>query len=616
MTESFQNAHQLISLIYETAEDAELWPKLLRSYMSEFIELQHTSGQYEPNHHFASELNELAQLEYSLKNIDASSFDENTFDEADFSVHFQRALSMCEKLDNAKTEAGSAKRVLDYLPVAIITVTPGRQVLSSNAIAQKIINNQRDEFLAVDNAETLRIKPDFYNHQLTQIISAALGKKKELKKSSFKMDIHNGDASVSIFAMKSTGESGQDICTLFITTNFWPEHVSVDALKQVYGLTPAESRLAKMLVRGESLSVTAEKLGVTHNTVRNQLKSIFAKTDTNRQSELVGLILSTPHFASDIQANTVANDKQIDPVNEQIKRITLSRGGDLVFIELGVPNGIPVFYFHEFIAWSWWRHYTQDDFESLNVRLIVPMRPGYRGTYFNAHLSFEQWAKDISELATHLGIEEYYCIGFSTGTAFAVSMPYYWPQACRGLALVSAITPTQSLADIEDVRPSISRLVIGFAKYTPSLYRHLMGGVLRTAYFNADRYVNNYVNQWSDYDRDLMVKPEVLEGFRECFLQVMNSDPTGLVNEALLYSKLWPFELEKISVPVDIWRGDDDRASSPKLAKAFTQIPNSREYNLPNRGHLLIFDHWQEVIRTLLTGPSKASPAKEALRSQ
>jgi DNA-binding CsgD family transcriptional regulator len=61
-------------------------------------------------------------------------------------------------------------------------------------------------------------------------------------------------------------------------------------LQQVFGLTPAETRLAKRLAGGEDLSSIAELFGVTIGTLRIQLKAIFWKTGTRRQAELVALL--------------------------------------------------------------------------------------------------------------------------------------------------------------------------------------------------------------------------------------------------------------------------------------------------------------------------------------
>lgn len=60
----------------------------------------------------------------------------------------------------------------------------------------------------------------------------------------------------------------------------------------MHGLTRAEARLASTLANGISLEETAEKLLVSIQTARSQLKSVFAKTGVTRQAELVALILT------------------------------------------------------------------------------------------------------------------------------------------------------------------------------------------------------------------------------------------------------------------------------------------------------------------------------------
>jgi DNA-binding CsgD family transcriptional regulator len=58
-----------------------------------------------------------------------------------------------------------------------------------------------------------------------------------------------------------------------------------------YELTRSEAELAHALTLGASLDDVANRRGVSRNTVKAQLHSIFAKTETNRQSELVSLLL-------------------------------------------------------------------------------------------------------------------------------------------------------------------------------------------------------------------------------------------------------------------------------------------------------------------------------------
>jgi DNA-binding CsgD family transcriptional regulator len=60
---------------------------------------------------------------------------------------------------------------------------------------------------------------------------------------------------------------------------------------KTFRLTPSEAKLACIIARGAPPDIAARELKISRETARNQLKSVFAKTDTHRQSELVALLL-------------------------------------------------------------------------------------------------------------------------------------------------------------------------------------------------------------------------------------------------------------------------------------------------------------------------------------
>jgi DNA-binding CsgD family transcriptional regulator len=61
-------------------------------------------------------------------------------------------------------------------------------------------------------------------------------------------------------------------------------------LCRAFRLTPSEARIALLLTEGKSLEEAARQLGVSRETVRSHLKSVFRKTGTHRQGELVALV--------------------------------------------------------------------------------------------------------------------------------------------------------------------------------------------------------------------------------------------------------------------------------------------------------------------------------------
>lgn len=69
---------------------------------------------------------------------------------------------------------------------------------------------------------------------------------------------------------------------------------TANQLMDLFGLSAAEARLARALCHGDSLEEYATDQGLKLPTVKTQLRSIFAKTGTERQSSLVRVLSGVP----------------------------------------------------------------------------------------------------------------------------------------------------------------------------------------------------------------------------------------------------------------------------------------------------------------------------------
>ncbi len=65
------------------------------------------------------------------------------------------------------------------------------------------------------------------------------------------------------------------------------------ALSRLFGLTRSESHLVGLLLNGMSLQEASAVQGITLNTARTHLKHVFLKTDTNRQTQLIAILIGS-----------------------------------------------------------------------------------------------------------------------------------------------------------------------------------------------------------------------------------------------------------------------------------------------------------------------------------
>jgi DNA-binding CsgD family transcriptional regulator len=81
---------------------------------------------------------------------------------------------------------------------------------------------------------------------------------------------------------------------------------SEELLAELFGLSPAEARLAQQIARGDSLEDIAADAGIKMSTARSQLASVFYKTGTQRQPKLVALLCRLAHLSAPPVLETIS----------------------------------------------------------------------------------------------------------------------------------------------------------------------------------------------------------------------------------------------------------------------------------------------------------------------
>jgi DNA-binding CsgD family transcriptional regulator len=100
-------------------------------------------------------------------------------------------------------------------------------------------------------------------------------------------------------APASGGLTGDDLPMAMLVISTPAEaRVSRGELAELYGLSPAESRIAFALMVSKRLTELVNEFGVQIRTLRTQLSSLLAKCRVERQSDLVRLISTIPRPSS------------------------------------------------------------------------------------------------------------------------------------------------------------------------------------------------------------------------------------------------------------------------------------------------------------------------------
>lgn len=188
--------------------------------------------------------------------------------------------------------AEAALGALNLLAVGVVLVDDTGRILNANRVAQEVLG--RDDGLCLSGGRLLAAYSQDHLSLGRSIAAAtaAIGASGAL---SCARPSGRRPLSVVVKPLRRHGQPERPgLAAVFVTDPEQEVAAQAEDFAGLYGLTPAEARLASRLVRGMSPAQAASALGLTVNTVRTHLKRIFSKTETRRQSDLVRLLLTGP----------------------------------------------------------------------------------------------------------------------------------------------------------------------------------------------------------------------------------------------------------------------------------------------------------------------------------
>jgi DNA-binding CsgD family transcriptional regulator/PAS domain-containing protein len=214
--------------------------------------------------------------------------------------HIKRALALGRHAERLQILADIAKRRLLYSGQGVLVLDAEGRVAYMNAEGSELLQDPELFRLPVRRLQLAdaACAPRF-EELLSQSIALA-GSKSILGGGAVSVPRHGrAPLLVSVLPYRHRDLLGTHVDTMgrAIVTLFDPSAPRADSrgsLGELYGLTPAEADVCWRLGNGDSVEQIADELGVSRETVRSQLKRVFAKTGTHRQAELLRLVLAGP----------------------------------------------------------------------------------------------------------------------------------------------------------------------------------------------------------------------------------------------------------------------------------------------------------------------------------
>jgi DNA-binding CsgD family transcriptional regulator len=210
--------------------------------------------------------------------------------------HIERAFKLHFQFSQLKERSEGMGTALNMLATGLIFLGTKGEVLLMNKAAEELLG-RRDGLLDVRGALSAAVRAESARLQTLTDGAVQTGIGRGLSAGGTMLISRENSRPLSITVAPlhefSASPSQRPAAVIFISDPDRNIELPADLLGRCYGLTPAEARLAIVLLEGHSLKESADSCGVTHNTAKSQLKTVFSKTQVKRQGELIRLLLNT-----------------------------------------------------------------------------------------------------------------------------------------------------------------------------------------------------------------------------------------------------------------------------------------------------------------------------------
>lgn len=230
---------------------------------------------------------------------DAARFDRN--DQhwmGHFLKHFGRALDLQNRLGQAENRLNVTYGALELLEVGIVVVNMRAQMIYANPPAEQHLR-RRDGIVLHHRVLTV-VEPSRDAELKRLIQGASLGAVgKSIDSGGLITVPRRGVGPLTLLVCPLSPSflgpvASEPVAMVFVGDPSTNRRLPQTVLGKLYGFSAAESHLAGALLAGNSLQDYARYSGVSINTARSQLKSIFAKTGHTRQSGLIRDLANNP----------------------------------------------------------------------------------------------------------------------------------------------------------------------------------------------------------------------------------------------------------------------------------------------------------------------------------
>jgi pimeloyl-ACP methyl ester carboxylesterase len=280
--------------------------------------------------------------------------------------------------------------------------------------------------------------------------------------------------------------------------------------------------------------------------------------------------------------------------------VTLPDGRELAYEEYGDPAGEPVLSFHGGLSSRLDAAPAHQAALDLGVRLLSPDRPGIGRSTFQPGRRLLDWPADVAALTDALGIDRFAVMGWSCGGPYAAVCGARMSDRITAVGLLSSAVPLELVGTTKGLARD-DRILLFLVRWAPRLASALLRVTIRDA--SERRLYREIRRSFPAVDRAALEERGSIVDAVAFVKESMRQGAEGCLQDYRVFGSPWGFDLSEVTVPVQIWEGEEDNTGPPEYRELLLRhLPRAQLSLVPGEGHLSLLQHQAPAILRHLTG--------------
>jgi len=282
-----------------------------------------------------------------------------------------------------------------------------------------------------------------------------------------------------------------------------------------------------------------------------------------------------------------------------VEAVSTRDGRTLAYLEVGDPQGPLVNHNHGGPSSRFEARLLAGAASKNRLRLVCVERPGMGQSSRQKTRSYSGWADDMVTIANALGYRAFGVTGWSEGGPWALAAAAYIdPARLRHISSIAGGSygtfgnnwAAQYLSKIDAFGGALA------LRFRPG-FRLMYASLGLTAEYFRNSFVKQLRKSVNDYDRQILLRPQVATTFGDACAECFAHGSDGLVRDAELLYRSWAFDVSTIDRRVHMWQGLDDRLVPDPINKAVAdRMPGSVWHPVEGAGHFVAVGSGDDIF--------------------